>query len=68
MPQIRAMEWREIEWLLDHWRRHPPAADLIAAYIGFQPPQTVEEQWAAGAMGPEDVLVRLRASGGKIEY
>lgn len=57
----------QVEELLDYWQDHPPVHVLVAAYLGFEPPKTVEQQWAEGAMSPADFLAHFQATGGRIE-
>lgn len=32
------MEWPDVQALLVHWREHPPTHELLAAFVGFEPP------------------------------
>ena len=32
------MEWPDVQALLEHWREHPPTHELLAAFVGFKPP------------------------------
>lgn len=53
-----------------YWRGHPPAHVALAAGAGggyrLEPPKTIEQQWAEGAMGPEDFHLFTQATGGKL--
>jgi len=34
----RTITMRDYYALVDYWRRHPPADLLVAAYVGYRPP------------------------------
>lgn len=57
----------EVEELFDYWREHPPTHILVAGYLGYEPPKSVEQQQAEGAMGPADFARHFQATGGKVE-
>jgi hypothetical protein len=53
--------------MMRHWRKYPPMHRLMAAYVGFEPEYTTEEQVARGAMGPLDMLEHFKRTGGKVD-
>lgn len=59
------MTLSQVEDQFDYWRRNPPIHELVASFMGFKPPLTIEEQWAQGAMGPADFLAWVEATEGK---
>lgn len=54
-----------VEALQAEWRRHPPVHELFANFVGYEAPKTMKEAIRAGAMGPEDFLRFVQATGGK---
>lgn len=52
--------------LFRFWRKHPPSHELLAASIGFEPPLSVEEAQAQGAMSPADMLEHFKLTGGRM--
>jgi hypothetical protein len=57
----------QVEELLAYWHEHPPVHFLVAAYLGYEPPKTIEQQWAEGAMNPADFAAHSRVTGGRVE-
>ena len=65
--QIDAMTLPQVDELFGYWAKHPPVHLLVAAYLGWEAPKTLEQQWAEGAMGPADFLDHYRRTGGKLQ-
>ena len=54
--------------IFEYWRRvAPPTHRLMAGWVGFEPQLTIEEQWAQGAMGPEDFAAYYQKTGGRVD-
>jgi len=51
----------------DYWESQPPVHELVAAYLGYERPKTVEQQWAEGAMGPAEFAAHFKQTGGKLD-
>lgn len=56
----------QVEDLFEYWKTNPPAHVLVAAHMGYEPPKSIEQQWAEGAMNPADFFAHYQATGGKI--
>jgi hypothetical protein len=52
--------------LYDYWEEWPPMHELLAGYVGYERPLTLEEQYDRGAMGPAEFLHHYKATGGKL--
>ena len=61
------MTWPEVDELFDYWREFPPMHELMAMSVGYEKPKTLEERWAEGVMGPEDLVAWSKMTGGKIK-
>ena len=48
------------------FRRTPPLRRILLAHFPVEFPKTIEEQRAEGAMGPEEFMRFVDATGGKI--
>ena len=68
--QIDEMCLADVELLFDYWREHPPAEDLIAAYLGYKTPASAGKSVETG---PPAEIIQMREfaalhlkSGGKL--
>lgn len=59
------MTYQDAMEIFEHWRKHPPSHRILAAVHKIRPQLTVEEQWAEGAMGPEDFAMWVKMTDGK---
>jgi hypothetical protein len=59
------MTLSQVQNQFEYWRKHPPAHDLLAGFVGYKAPLTIEEQWAQGVMGPEDFVAWVQSTDGK---
>jgi len=57
----------EVGELFDYWLSHPPTHELVAMYLEYERPKTVEERWAEGAMNPAEWFEHYQATGGRID-
>ena len=46
----------DVELLYEHWRIHPPADELIAAYLGYKPPP---KPFEPSSEGPPAEIIQL---------
>ena len=50
-----------------YWEQHPPVADLMAAYLGYQGPKTGNRKPKTGPYGSlEELMAAFSASGGTV--
>lgn len=63
---IDAITLPEAYELFDYWLDYPPVNELMAMQAGWERPKTMEQNLAAGAMGPEDFLHHFKQTGGKL--
>ena len=60
------MTMPEVEDLFSYWQKQPPVHVLVAAYLGYEAPKTIEEQRAEGAMDPMEFMEFFKRTQGRV--
>jgi len=55
------MTFPQVLELFDYWRQSPPTHELMAAHVGYEPPKSTEEKFAAGAQTGDALLQAMMA-------
>ena len=70
LEQCRDLPLPAMIRLFAYWRKNPPEHELMAifarVFTTWEPPRTIEEQWAEGAMNIADMAHHYQQTGGKI--
>lgn len=52
------MEWPDVQALLEHWREHPPTHELLAAFVGFKPPDAAASEDDADSLEAQQFVTQ----------